>query len=83
MAILVKIIKIYLFNIHVKCCRKIAKKRMLALSCLSVRLFVHPSGGLSVRMEQLDSHWTDFHEILYFTIFRKLYKILKKCNLYK
>jgi hypothetical protein len=26
---------------------------------------------LSVRMEQLDSHRTDFHEIWYFTIFRK------------
>jgi hypothetical protein len=25
----------------------------------------------SVRMEQLGSHWTDFHEILYFDIFRK------------
>jgi hypothetical protein len=39
--------------------RKIAKKRLLALSCLSVRL------------EQLGSHWTDFHEILRFGIFRK------------
>ena len=71
MAILVKIIKTYLFNIHIRCFRKIAKKRLLVLSCQSVRLFVHPSGGLSVRMEQLSSHWTDFHEILYFTIFRK------------
>ena len=26
---------------------------------------------LSVRMEQLGSHWTDFHEILYLRIFRK------------
>jgi hypothetical protein len=25
----------------------------------------------SVRMEQLDSHWTDFVKILYLTIFRK------------
>jgi hypothetical protein len=25
----------------------------------------------SVRTEQLDSHWTDFHEILYLRIFRK------------
>jgi len=24
-----------------------------------------------VRMEQLGSHWTDFHEILYLSIFRK------------
>ena len=24
-----------------------------------------------VRMEQLDSHWTDFHEIRYLSIFRK------------
>jgi hypothetical protein len=26
---------------------------------------------LSVRVEQLVSHWTDFHEILYFSVFRK------------
>jgi hypothetical protein len=26
---------------------------------------------LSIRMEQLVSHWTDFHEILYLSIFRK------------
>jgi len=26
---------------------------------------------LSVRMEQLGSHWMDFHEILYLSIFRK------------
>jgi len=29
------------------------------------------SARLSVRMEQLGSHWTDFHEILYLTVFRK------------
>jgi len=26
---------------------------------------------LSVRMEQLDSHWTEFHEFFYLSIFRK------------
>jgi len=25
----------------------------------------------SIRMEQLGSHWMDFHESLYFSIFRK------------
>jgi hypothetical protein len=35
------------------------EKRLLASSCLSVR------------MEQLGSHWTDFHEIWYLWIFRK------------
>jgi hypothetical protein len=40
------------------------KKRLLASSCLSVR-------RSSVRMEQLGSHWTDFHEIWYLSIFRK------------
>ena len=35
--------------------RKIAKERLLALSCLAVLP--------SVRMEQLGCHWTDFHEI--------------------
>ena len=38
------------------------EKRLLASSCLSVRL--------SARMEQLSSHWKDFHEILYLRIFR-------------
>ena len=42
--------------------RKIAK-RLVASSCLSVRL--------SVRMVQLGSHSTDFHEILYPSVFRK------------
>ena len=31
---------------------------------MSVSLFASPS----IRMEQLDSHWTDFHEILYLWI---------------
>ena len=39
------------------------EKRLLASSCLSVCQSVH--------MEQLGSHWTDFHEILYLSIFRK------------
>ena len=41
------------------------EKRLLALSCLSVCLSV----CVSVRMEQLGSEWTDFHEIWYFRIF--------------
>ena len=40
--------------------------RLLASSCLSVCLSVCPS----VRME-LGSHWTDFHETWYVSIFRK------------
>jgi hypothetical protein len=39
------------------------QKRLLALSIPSVRL--------SVRMNQHGSHWTDFHEISYLSIFRK------------
>ena len=38
-------------------------KRILASSCLPVCPSVH--------MEQLGSHWTDFHEIWYLSIFRK------------
>jgi hypothetical protein len=53
---------------HVKYSRFYARlqnceKRLLASSCLSVRP--------SVRMEQLGSYWTDFHEIWYLSIFRK------------
>ena len=39
------------------------EKRLLASSC--------PSVHLSVCMEQLGSHWTGFHEILYLSFFRK------------
>ena len=35
--------------------------------CLSVCLSVRPSAG----MEQFGFNWTDFHEILYWSIFRK------------
>ena len=41
------------------------EKRLLA-SCLSVRP--------SVPMEHLRYHWTDFHEILYLSVFRKSLK---------
>ena len=41
-----------------------AKLRKAAISFV---MSVRPS----VRMEQLDSHWTDFHEILYLSIFGK------------
>ena len=41
------------------------EKRLLASSFLSL------SFSLSVHMEQLCSHWTDFHEIWYWKIFRK------------
>ena len=33
-------------------------------------MFVRPS----VRMEQLASHWTDFHEILYLRFFENLFE---------
>jgi hypothetical protein len=40
------------------------EKRLLASSCL----FAYPS----VLRVQLGCHWTDFHEIFYMIIFRKL-----------
>jgi len=43
------------------------EKRLLASSCLSVCPCVRPS----VRMEQLGSNWTDFHEISCWRIIRK------------
>ena len=50
------------------------RNRLLPSSCPSVRLSV----------EQLDSHWTDFHEIWYLSIFRttveKVQDILKSDN---
>jgi hypothetical protein len=44
-------------------------KWQLALLCLSVHL--------SVRMEKFYSHWMDFHEIWYMSIFRKSVKKIK------
>ena len=54
------------------CCRrfrKIAKSNYLLLH-------VYPS-AVSVRMEQLGSHWTDFHEIWYMSIFEAMSRKLK------
>jgi hypothetical protein len=45
------------------------EKQLLASPCLSVRP--------SIRMEQLGSHWTDFHGMWYFGIFRKSVKKIK------
>ena len=48
---------------------------------LSAGFSASPSVCLSVRMEQLGSHWTDFHETLYVSIFRKsVSKIRKSLN---
>jgi hypothetical protein len=55
--------------------RALAKLRKATIifvltACLSVRLYAR----LSVRTEQLGSHWTHFYEILYLSIFRKSIK---------
>ena len=49
--------------------RKIVKRRLLALSCLSVLP--------SFRIEQSGSYWTDFHKILYLSTFRKSVEAFK------
>jgi len=41
---------------------------------ISFVMSVRPSVRLSIRIEQLGSHWTDFHEIWYWRIFRKSVK---------
>ena len=51
-----------------RCIRKFVKVT-IALLCLSVHL--------SVRMEKFNSHWMDFHEIWYMSIFRKSVKKIK------
>ena len=45
------------------------EKRLIASPNMPVRPCVH-----LCRMEKLDSHWTDFHEILYLSVFRKSVK---------
>ena len=55
------------------------EKRSISFVKLSVHLSVRPS----VRMEQLGYHWTDFHEILYLSAFRKFtekFQVLLKCD---
>jgi hypothetical protein len=42
----------------------LGEKQLLTSQCLS--------GRPSVRMEQLGSHWTDFHEVWYLSIFRNI-----------
>ena len=62
--------KIYEKNINIfRRIRKIAKSNISFVTSvhLSLCLFVCPS----IHMEQLDSHWTEFHEILYLSVFRK------------
>jgi len=49
-----------------------AKMRSAAITfVMSVYLSVCQSFRLSVSMEQLGSHWTDWHEVSYLSIFRK------------
>jgi hypothetical protein len=43
----------------------------LRKATISFVMSVHMSVRLSVHMEQLGSHWTNFHEIWYLGIFRK------------
>ena len=47
------------------------QKRLLGASWLPVCPPVCPPVCLPFRMEQLGSHWTDFHEVWYLKIFRK------------
>jgi hypothetical protein len=42
-----------------------------SVSCGGFCAHSHPPVRLSVRLEQLGFHWTDFHETLYLSIFRK------------
>jgi len=50
-------------------------KFMLFIPCIFLSLISHPTNTLNiikfmtVRMEQLEFHWKDFHEILYLKIF--------------
>jgi hypothetical protein len=54
-----------------------AKMRKATISFV---MSTRPSGRPYVRMEQLDSHWTDFHEIWYLSIFRESVEKIKICQ---
>ena len=65
--------EIYLLIKYIKSVLWRAAKRLSYIEdarCLKVN-YVRPSIHPSVRMEQLGSQWTDFHEILHSDIFRK------------
>jgi hypothetical protein len=59
--------------------RRLSKTAENDYSLRHVYQYVCLSARLSVRMEQLASHRTDFHEIWYLSIFRKF---VKKCPLH-
>jgi hypothetical protein len=48
------------------------EKWLLVSSCLSVCLSVCLSFYPFLRVEQISSHWTDFHEIWYLIIFSQI-----------
>ena len=56
---------------------KITKRTISVV--MSVCLSVHPFILPFVHMEQLRSHWTAFHKIVYLSIFRKSYRENSKC----
>ena len=56
---------------RVKCVSVFRSVRKIAKPTISFVMSVCPSVRLSVRMEELCSHWTDLHEILYLSVFRK------------
>jgi hypothetical protein len=58
---------------HVLGRSKNCEMHLLVSSCLSLRPSVLPE----VCIEQLSSHWTDFHEIWYVVIFRTLSRKFK------
>jgi hypothetical protein len=56
-------IKLYMSYFCYSCLGTFAKLRKVAISLI-----------MSVNMEQLSSHWKDFHEIWYLSIFKKSFK---------
>jgi hypothetical protein len=66
-------IKFVFMHVILPIFRVVSELREVTISfVMSVSPSVRPSVCLSVRMEQLGSKWTDFHEIWYLHIFRKL-----------
>jgi hypothetical protein len=53
------------------------RKRLLALSCLSVCLSLRPSVSPPVGMQKLGFFWTEFHEIWHLSIFKHLSRNVK------
>ena len=67
---------LYLFKIHLSTHLQNCEEWLSASPNLSVCPSIHPSVCLSISLDRLGSHWTNFHQILYMILLKKSVKKL-------